>query len=165
MTALQADEIFACLDRHGVRFVVIGGLAAVLHGSPLATLDLDICPSRENANLARLRAALDELKARIRSSDSSVGVAFPLDAAFLGSVEILNLTTGFGDLALVFLPPGTRGFDDLIHRAVSMKIHATDVPVASVEDLIRSKEASKRPKDLRSLPLLRQLLDEIRKRR
>ena len=64
MAALQPDELFACLDRHGVRYVLIGGLAAVLHGSPLQTLDADICPSRTPDNLGKLAAALEEIRKR-----------------------------------------------------------------------------------------------------
>ena len=79
MSPLQAEEIFACLDRHAVRYVLIGGLAAVLHGSPLTTVDVDICPERGPDNLTRLAAALDELDAKIRTPDSPTGVAFPLD--------------------------------------------------------------------------------------
>ena len=52
MPLLEAEEIFACLDRHDVRYVLVGGLAAVLHGSPLPTVDADICPSTEPDNLA-----------------------------------------------------------------------------------------------------------------
>ncbi len=65
MTVLEPDELFACLDRHQVQYVLIGGLAAVLHGSPLPTVDADICPSRDRENLTRLAAALRELDARI----------------------------------------------------------------------------------------------------
>ena len=70
MSPLDADELFACLDRHGVRYVFIGGLAAVLHGSPLLTSDADICPARDPDNLIRLAAALDDLDARIRAGDA-----------------------------------------------------------------------------------------------
>jgi len=63
LSPLQAEEIFACLDRHGVRYVLIGGLAAVLQGSPLATFDVDICPARGTDGLRRLAEALAELDA------------------------------------------------------------------------------------------------------
>jgi hypothetical protein len=46
MRPLEADAIIACLERHGVRYVLIGGLAAVLHGFPQVTFDADICPAR-----------------------------------------------------------------------------------------------------------------------
>ncbi len=82
MSPLRAEEIFACPDRHGVRYVLIGGLVAVLHGSPLATVDADICPDSEPGNLQRLSEALQDLYARIRTPDSEEGVLFPRDAAF-----------------------------------------------------------------------------------
>jgi|ERR1700680_1024920 len=164
MTHLQADEIFACLERHGVRYVLIGGLAAVLHGSPLPTLDADICPSSEPDNLERLASALAELAARIRTPDTAEGVRFPFDAGFLASVQLLNLTTRYGDLDLSFRPAGTEGFSELAPHALTVEIRGLPVAVATLEDVIRSKEAANRPKDQRALPILRQLLDEIRRR-
>jgi predicted nucleotidyltransferase len=164
MSPLQAEEIFLCLDRNGVRYVVIGGLAAVLHGAPLLTLDVDICPSRDEENLERLARSLEEMQARIRTGDPD-GVRFPFEAAFLRNVELLNLRTRFGDLDLSFIPAGTGGFADLVRNAVPMTIRGIAVGVASLEDVIRSKAAANRPKDQRTLPVLRQLLEEIEKRR
>jgi hypothetical protein len=91
MSPLQAEEIFACLDRRAVRYVLIGGLAAVLHGSPLTTADVDVCPEESPDNLERLAAALRELDAKIRSPDAPAGVSFPREAAFLRGVRMLNL--------------------------------------------------------------------------
>jgi len=156
--------MFACLDRHGVRYVLIGGLAAVLHGSPLPTLDVDICPSPEQPNLERLAAALQEMDARLRTPDTPEGVRFPCDAGFLGNMQLLNLVTRFGDLDLALRPSGTEGFSDLSRRAVAVNVRGLRVAVASLEDVIRSKEAANRPKDQRALPVLRQLQEEIRKR-
>ena len=164
MAPLDANVMFACLERHGVRFVLIGGLAAVLHGSPLPTLDADICPSRDADNLTRLASALDELDARIRTADAPEGVPFPRDAAFLGGIELLNLVTRAGDLDLAFSPAGGAAYDDLAPRARSMQIRDATIAVAALEDIIRSKQAANRLKDQRSLPLLRQLLDELRRR-
>lgn len=164
MTVLDPDALFACLGRHGVQYVLIGGLAAVLHGSPLPTVDADICPSREPDNLKRLAAALDDLEARIRSADTPQGVPFPRDAAFLTSVELLNLVTRAGDLDIAFLPAGGVEYTTLATRARPVRIRDVTIPVAALEDVIRSKEAANRPKDRRSLPVLRQLLDERRRR-
>jgi hypothetical protein len=156
--------MFACLHRHDVRFVLIGGLAATLHGSPLPTLDVDICPSLDQENLRRLAAALEEMDARIRTPDAPQGVRFPHEAAFLANVQLLNLTTRFGDLDLSFRPSGTDGYADLAKRVVTMRAGGVDLAVAALEDVIRSKEAVGRPKDLRTLPVLRQLLEEVRRR-
>lgn len=163
MPALQAEDLFACFDRHGVEYVLIGGLAAVLHGSPLPTLDADICPSRTLENLERLAAALVELDARIRTPDTPEGVPFPRDPAFLKGVELLNLVTRLGDVDLAFAPAGTGGYADLALHAVPMTIRGVTVAVSALEDVIRSKEAAGRPKDQRSLPVLRQLLEQLRK--
>lgn len=164
MSPLDADELFACLDRHAVRYVLIGGLAAVLHGSPLLTSDADICPARDPDNLIRLAAALEDLDARIRADDARDDVRFPRDATFLGGVDMLNLITRAGDLDLAFVPAGGAGYEDLARRALAVRIRNVTIQVASLEDVIRSKAAANRPKDLRSLPVLRQLLEELRRR-
>lgn len=164
MAVLRAEELFACLDRHHVDYILIGGLAAVLHGSPLPTVDADICPARDDGNLRRLAAALDELDAKIRTPDSAEGVLFPRDAVFLSRIDMLNLMTRAGDLDLSFTPAGTGGYADLAAGASPMRIRDVSVRVAALEDVIRSKEAANRPKDLRMLPTLRQLLDAIRRR-
>ncbi len=165
MVPLEADQILACLERHHVRYVVIGGVAAILHGSPQVTFDADICPAAERSNLEALALALREMKARIRAPDAADGLPFACDAAFLAGVSLLNLVTAFGDLDLSFTPSGTGGYADLSARAVPIPIQGFSVSVATLEDVIRSKEAANRPKDQRTLPLLRQLLAEVRARR
>ena len=163
-TSFQPAEILAALERHGVRYVVIGGLAATLHGSPVVTTDADICPARDRDNLDRLANALKELRARIRTADVSDGLAFACDAAFLSRIEVaLNLTTRFGDLDVSIVPSGTSGFEDLRQQAVTISLAGHPVAVASLEDVIRSKEAANRPKDQAALPTLRLLLRRLRK--
>jgi hypothetical protein len=147
------------LERHGVRYVLVGGLAATLHGSPLRTGDADICPARDVENLRALAAALVEMGARIRAADASDGLAFACDASFLGRVELLNMTTRLGDLDVTFRPAGTGGYEDLRANACSYDLGGLVVPVAALADVIRSKEAAGRPKDLAALPTLRALLE------
>lgn len=129
------------------------------------TVDADICPSDDRDNLERLAAALDELDARLRTPDAPDGVPFPRDAAFLGRMQLLNLVTRVGDLDLAFTPAGTRGFADLDARAVPMTIKGVSVAVAALADVIRSKDAANPPKDHRMLPVLRQLAEEIQRRK
>jgi len=164
-TSFQPAEMIAVLERHAVRYVVIGGLAATLHGSPVMTTDADICPAREGENLERLARALVELRARIRTPGVPEGLAFACDAAFLSRIEVaLNLTTRFGDLDLSFVPSGTSGFEDLGQHAVTMSLMGRPVAVASLVDVIRSKEAANRPKDRAALPALRLLLKQLQTR-
>jgi hypothetical protein len=164
-TSFQPAEIIAALERHAVRYVVIGGLAATLHGSPVMTTDADICPARERDDLERLARALVELRARIRTSGVPEGLVFACDATFLSRIEVtLNLTTRFGDLDLSFVPSGTSGFEDLRRHAVTMSLMGCSVEVASLADVIRSKEAANRPKDQTALPALRLLLQRLKSR-
>jgi hypothetical protein len=161
---LRPQELFDTLARHHVDYVLIGGLAATLHGSSALTNDADICPAPSRDNLERLADALRDMDARIRSDLESDGVAFSLDADFLARMNFVNLTTRFGDFDIAFRPTGSLGYDDLVQRATEVAIDGTIVPVASLADIIRSKEVANRPKDRATLPILYALQDEIAKR-
>jgi len=163
MKPLEADSIVECLNRHGVRYVLIGGLAAVLHGSPQVTFDVDICPARDPEDLERLAPALREMGARVRATGAPDGLSFSCDSRFLAGVQILNLVTNHGDLDVSFQPSGTSGYPDLVRSASTITLKGQSVRVAALEDIIRSKEAAGRPKDQAALPILRQLLEVIRK--
>jgi len=145
-----------------VRFVVIGGVAARLRGAPLLTDDVDVTPARDGGNLEAIARALDALDAGLRTANEPDGVTFPHDPVLLAANDSWTLVTRSGDLDLVFRPAGTDGYADLI-RAADLLTIAPDVqvPVASLPDVIRSKEASGRAKDRAVLPLLRQTLDEL----
>lgn len=160
---LDPECIFAELANHDVEFVLIGGLAAVLHGSTAMTNDVDIVPDAGGANLARLGEALVALDARIRSTDTAEGVAFDPHPALLASMAVLNLTTRCGDLDLALTPSGIDDLDGLRDRSVVYEIAGRRVHVAALEDIIRSKEAAGRTKDHATLPILRALLEEIRR--
>ena len=161
--SFQPAGILAALERHQVQYVVIGGLAAVLHGSPIMTTDAAICPSRDPQNLERLARALNELGAKIRMPDVPGGLSFGCDAIFLARIEVLlNLTTRFGDLDVSIVPSGTGGFQDLRLHAITISLAGHVVAVASLEDVMRSKEAANRPKDHAVLPTLRLLLERLR---
>ena len=165
MPRLQPEEILRILERHRVRYVVIGGVGATLHGSPLPTHDTDICPARDSANLDALAAALRDLGARIRATGVPEGLPFACEAAFIRQMDMLNLTTPLGDLDLSFEPSGTHGYEDLARRASPCDLGGgLLVSLASLEDIIRSKEAANREKDRMSLPTLRLLLQRKRER-
>jgi hypothetical protein len=75
---------------------------------------------------------------------------------------VWNLQTDLGDVDLTFEPAGTRGFEDLRRDAVVMHLRSGDVTVASLADVVRSKEAADRPRDRAALPALRSLLTSER---
>lgn len=155
--AFQPVEILAALDRHGVMYVLVGGYAAQLHGSTLPTTDVDITPASDHENLDRLAAALRELDAGIRVDDLPDGLPFDTSADALAGMRTLNLRTAHGDIDLTFAPDGTDGYPDLIRAATPRRVADIVVQVASLDDVIRSKQAAARAKDLRALPDLLRL--------
>jgi hypothetical protein len=155
----------AALAAHGVTFVLIGGVAANVHGYPLPTEDVDITPDPARSNLERLAAALRDLNARLRTAAEPDGVPFEVSADALARATVWTLTTDRGDLDVVVQPDGTGGYADL--RRDSTEVDLGDgltVRVASLADVIRSKEASGRAKDLAALPALRATLERTQRR-
>ena len=161
------ERMLSALADGEVRFILIGGMAAVLHGDVGVTVDIDVVPERSDGNLERLAEALRGLGARIRTEGEPDGLSFDCSAAFFRNLSpdsIVNMTTEAGDLDVTFRPSGTSGFSDLLRDAV--EIEAADrlhIFVASLEDVIRSKQAAGREKDRLALPRLRRLLDRLRR--
>lgn len=156
------ERVLGALAEAEVRYVLIGGMAAILHGDAGVTIDLDIAPAFDPDNLERLAAALRSLGARVRAEGSPEGVPFDCSGAFLrnlGRDALLNLTTHAGDIDVAFTPTGTQGFRDLKRDAVSIDAGGITILVASLADIIRSKAAADREKDRRALPRLRALLE------
>lgn len=156
----QPERLIAALQEADVRFVVIGGFAAVIHGSPYVTTDLDVVPDATRDNLAHLSAMLDAVHARVWTQSEPDGLPFAHDAESLAHVPIWNLVTDFGRLDITLRPSGTTGYGDLARDAVHLEILGTEADFASLADVIRSKEAADREKDRLALPVLRRLLRE-----
>lgn len=162
MSTSQAFDPVPALEvlaRHGVRFVLIGGLAARALGSPLITRDIDICYARDDDNLERLAAALREVRAELRGVDEQV--PFLLDAETLKAGDCFTFTTDVGSVDILGTPSGVGGFEDLSAGAERVYIGGSEVLVAAIDDLIRMKRAAGRPKDLRTIEELEALREEI----
>lgn len=150
------SRIIEAFNRHGIEYVVIGGFAAELHDVPIRpTQDIDFTPSTTRKNLERVSSALKDLRARVRAAGVPGGLAFDHDARSLGQAAMLNLTCPAGDFDLSFRPSGTEGYEDLARDAVTVMFGEVPVRVASLADVVRSKTAAGRPKDLETLPTLR----------
>jgi hypothetical protein len=154
------EKVLAVLEAHDVRCVLIGGFAAVIHGSPYLTTDVDVVPAIDRENLERLSDALRALHAKVWTSAEPDGVPFDHSASSLADVRVWNLVTDHGRLDLTFQPSGTQGYDDLARDASHLVILGVGVDVASLADIIRSKEAAGREKDRLVLPVLRRLAEE-----
>ena len=152
-------KIVQALNHRGVEYVVIGGYAGELHAAAVPpTRDIDFTPRATAENLSRLSQAFTDLGARIRTAGIPDGLPFSHDAASLAAVGVWNLTCKFGEFDISFKPSGTDGYDDLVRAALRVDIRGEQMPVASLEDIIRSKEAAGRPKDFTALPALQERL-------
>jgi hypothetical protein len=162
---LNATAIISILNKHGVQYVVIGAFAAISQRAPIpATRDIDFTPDMDRLNLDRLSAALKELGARIRTDTVPGGLAFDHDGASLADAIVWNLICPAGEFDLSFRPAAfAGGFADLAPKAHRMSVDGIEVLVADLEDVIRSKEAAGRPKDIRVLPTLYRHLEQRNK--
>jgi hypothetical protein len=157
-------RVLSTLHAHDVAFVVIGGIAAIAHGAALPTEDIDITPERSSSNLERLADALRDLDARLRVAREPAGVPFPIDAKFFAGASVINLVTDAGDVDLVIRPAGFEdGYAELARAAVVVDVGDGGATlIASLEDVIASKTAAGRTKDIAALPHLRALEAELR---
>lgn len=153
--SFRPDRILAVLAGHGVRFAVIGGVAATVHGAPAVTADLDVVPDPAPANLRRLSGALGELEARVRVPGITGGLAIDHDPRVLAAIGSLDLVTRHGALDIVRRPTGVPDYADWAAGASEIELLGTRVAVAGLADVIRSKEAADRPDDRAALPVLR----------
>ena len=152
------------LARHGVRYVLVGALAARLQGFPRLTADADITPARDAANLDRLAAALRELGARVYTESVPEGLPFEISAEGLARADLWNLVTSAGRLDIVFQPAGTKGYEDLGRNAVRFEVFGVELHAAGLRDIIRSKNAAGRPQDRQDVAVLREMLRRAARR-
>jgi hypothetical protein len=152
------ERLIRVLGKHEVRYVLIGALAARLQGFPRVTADADITPARDVDNLERLADALRELEAKVFTENVPAGLPFDFTAKALAGTETWNLITSAGRLDLAFMPSGTDGYSDLVTGALAYEVFGVVLQAASLEDIVRSKEASDRPQDRQDVLVMREIL-------
>ena len=143
-----------------VDFVVIGGGAAIFHGSAHVTIDLDICYSRDMENLRRLAGALAPYRPRPRGFPD--GLPFDWDAATLANGTRFTLTTDLGIIELLAEVSGIGAYADAHAASVEIDAFGRRLRTLDLGALIRAKRAAGRPKDLLILPELEGLLEASR---
>jgi hypothetical protein len=138
-----------------VEFVVIGGIAVLTHGHVRATLDLDICYARTPENLERLERAIAPIHPRLRGAPE--GLPFFFDRQTLRNGLNFTLVTDEGELDLLGEVTGIGGYGDMALEADLVTAYDVTFKLMSLDDLIRTKAATGRPKDLLDLEALRAL--------
>jgi hypothetical protein len=160
---LDIAAIVDALNRHQVAYVVIGGVAAQAWASSVGvdirpTLDIDVTPAGDISNLERLSAALHALGARIRTGTDPEGFPFEHDGSSLARAVTWNLICPAGPFDVSLTPSGTGGYADIARNARIVIVDGIETPLADLADVIRSKRAANRPKDIEMLPALEEAL-------
>ena len=145
-----------------VEFVLIGGVAANLHGSARATFDVDVVYSRKRANIANLVKGLAPHKPYPRGAPP--GLPFKFDEATVRNGLNFTLDTALGDLDLLGEVAGGGTYEQLLAHVIEMEAFGIRCKCVTLERLIQLKRAAGRPKDLESIADLQALLEERRKR-
>lgn len=140
------------LAEYQVNLVIVGGVAAALHGSMLLTNDLDVCYDRDLANLDRLSAALQSIHARLRNAPE--GLPFILDAETLKRGLNFTFVTDIGDVDLLGEVRGVGMYEDVAAGAIDFEMFGYQFKVIDITKLIEAKRAAGRPKDLIAIPEL-----------
>jgi hypothetical protein len=159
---LRVERLLRALDDHGVRYVIVGGLAAAAQGAGRVTFDIDVVPEWSTENLDHLADSLRSLHAELRWPDGVEPVPVPLDAKSLRGFEVSTWRTDAGDVDVIIgTPTAVRGrlagYDDLVDRGHRLEAYGLTVIVADLSDIIESKQVLAREPDLAALPELRRL--------
>lgn len=143
------EAILAALVAHGIRFVVVGGVAGTVHGSARFTNDIDLCYDGAQDNVARLVALLAEWNAYLRGVEP--GLPFVLDERTLRTSPILTLTTSMGAIDLLDHVPGVGDYTASLAASEAVRIGNTEFRALTLDALIASKRAVRRKKDVEQL--------------
>lgn len=146
---LDVRRLLETLARHGVDYVVIGGVATQVHGHRRTTMDLDLTPGPDPENLRRLGAALDELEAEPVDYNLGQAEISATDPERLAIAAVVPpLLTRHGQVHILKEPKGARAFEQMRRGALVIELDGIEVAIASLDDLIRMKRAAGRPVDL-----------------
>jgi len=150
-TPLDAERILAALASRGVDYVIVGGLAVQTHGHVRTTVDIDVLPRPDRANMKRLADALNSLGAEILNPGSEL---MKIDATTLPLASLWQFATRHGAVDVLHDAPGAPSYDALRGRALEIQLGDLTLAVAGLDDLISMKRASARQVDLEDIAAL-----------
>jgi hypothetical protein len=143
--SLSLRPLLEALERNAVDFIVIGGVAGMVHGSAAVTFDFDLLYARDDRNLERLAAMLGEVNVTLRNAPPDL--PFQADARMLAAGSNFTFESDIGPFDILGHADGMRDYEVMRAAAVREELWGVPVRITSVEDLIRMKRAAGRPKD------------------
>src|SRR5437868_3054646 len=149
----KAGRLLQRLVEHGVDFVLIGGVAALMHGSTMVTRDVDVCIRLDGQTLDRLSRALEDLHPTHRITPQRI--PFRVAGENLQGLKNLYLETDWGVLDCLGDVAGIGNFDQAVAASLLAQLPFGTCKVLSIESLIRAKEATARPNDLQTVVQLK----------
>lgn len=149
---LDVRELFRALAEHGVDYLVIGGVAAQVHGRRRTTKDLDVTPAPDPENFERLAAALVALDAH--PAEFGASAPSPTAEQLHAAAIVPPLATRHGELHILKEIPGATAYAGMRTRALSTDLDGIVVHIVGVDDLIRMKQATGRPSDIEDIEAL-----------
>jgi 8-oxo-dGTP pyrophosphatase MutT (NUDIX family) len=148
----------------GVEYLIVGGVGAILQGTSVTTQDLDIMPEASPKNLDRLAAALSLPTTEKKSASSTTYQAHPVVLSLEFKTETTaSFRTSYGVLDILMELPGVGTYDDAVRNANVYRLpeHDIELKVASLDDIITSKETADRAKDWRAMDALYEARAEL----
>jgi predicted nucleotidyltransferase len=152
------ERLLRGLDASGVEFIIVGGFAAILHGSARLTEDLDVVYARSTDNIKRLAGALSPLHPYLRGAPP--GLPFLWDAETIRRGLNFTLITDRGDLDLLGEIAGGGTYETLLPDSMLVEIFGVKCRILNLKSLIQTKRAAGRPKDFDALAELEQMLEQ-----
>jgi len=157
-TSVNLSAILEGLIEAGVDFILVGGLAAVVQGAPVTTMDVDIVHSQSPENIAKLLTFLKSVDAIHRRPDSKVIEPKEVDIAGMGHARF---TTRFGPLDVLAVIEEGRAYADLLQHTVEIEFRGHTVRVLDLRMLIQLKRTSTDPRDMQRLPVLEETMRQL----
>jgi hypothetical protein len=146
----NAQELGRIFKHHGVKYLFFGKSGAILLGYSDTTQDVDLYVEKETVNCEKLVVSLAELGFRLTENE---------ELEIRRGKDFIQLRNGPFDLDLIFAPDGIERFDDAWDR----RVEKHGVPIANIDDIVRSKQAANRQKDKESLSRLLSFKEWLKK--